>query len=164
MPYRDPAQRAAWMRQYRKRKRAGQVGAPAAVSSSPSVVRAPEPSRTTWPISERTGPQPMSPNAGFVESLLAAASRAHWNWRGLFLRGSSPHGYARTATAPDTVHPAHGAAIVEVQRDESASSPILLSGPPNTSFLHSSGSGGRPSGPHCDLRWACTGKLVFCRG
>ena len=48
----------------------------------------------------------------------AAASKAHWNWRGLFLTVSLPHGFARTATAPDTVHPARGAAIVEDGSDE----------------------------------------------
>src|SRR5262249_24444299 len=49
MPYRDPARRAAWMREYRKRKRVGRTGAPLSLSSPPSVVRVPEPSHVSRP-------------------------------------------------------------------------------------------------------------------
>ena len=65
-PYRDPAGRAAWMRGYRQRKCVGQVGAPSAVSSSPSVVRAPEPSRVSLKTILRSVAQPAAPNAGLV--------------------------------------------------------------------------------------------------
>jgi hypothetical protein len=42
-------------------------------------------------------------------------------WRGRSLSGSSLRRYARIATTPATVHTAHGAAIVEVEGDESPS-------------------------------------------
>src|ERR1700741_286022 len=66
MPYRDPAQRAAWMREYRKRKRLGQMSAPVAVPSTPSIVRAPERSSVLRRIVERAGPQLAPANTGFV--------------------------------------------------------------------------------------------------
>jgi hypothetical protein len=44
MPYRDPANRAAWMREYRKRKRLGKTGAPVSLRPTPSIVRGPGPS------------------------------------------------------------------------------------------------------------------------
>jgi hypothetical protein len=66
MPYRDPANRAAWMREYRKRKHGRRTSVPVSVPSPPSVARTPEPSHTTWPIVDQTGPQPMSSNTGFV--------------------------------------------------------------------------------------------------
>jgi len=50
----------------------------------------------------------------------AAASKPRWTWRELFLLEHWPLGYARIAITLDTVHPARGAAIVEVARDESA--------------------------------------------
>jgi len=53
------------MREYRKRKRLGQVGAPASLSATPSVVRAPEPSRVSRPTIQRSS-QPTRPNNGFV--------------------------------------------------------------------------------------------------
>jgi hypothetical protein len=46
------------MREYRRRKRLGQMSVPASLTSAPSVVRAPEPSQTVWPTLQRSGPQP----------------------------------------------------------------------------------------------------------
>src|SRR5262249_36759392 len=66
MPYRDPARRAAWMREYRKRKRVGRTGAPLSLSSPPSVVRVPEPSHVSRPTIESLDPQPTPPNTSFV--------------------------------------------------------------------------------------------------
>jgi len=64
MPYRDPGLRAAWMREYRKRKRAARIGAPV---SRPSIARAPEPSSAPpRQIIEKPGSQPASPNPGFA--------------------------------------------------------------------------------------------------
>jgi hypothetical protein len=66
MPYRDPARRAAWMREYRKRKHATKISAPVSRASSPSIVRAPEPSHVPQRVKERPDPQPVRPNTGFV--------------------------------------------------------------------------------------------------
>jgi hypothetical protein len=66
MPYRDPARRAAWMWEYRKRKRVGQTGALASPQSPCSNVRAPKPSELSRPTIERPAPQPASPNARFI--------------------------------------------------------------------------------------------------
>jgi hypothetical protein len=54
------------MREYRKRKRAAQIGAPMSRASSPSIVRAPEASHVPRRIIERPGPQPAIANTGFV--------------------------------------------------------------------------------------------------
>src|SRR5215472_4400116 len=48
-----------------------------------------------------------------------APAKRRWNWRARFLSGPLPPGYARIAIAPDIVRPAHGAAIVEEDGDES---------------------------------------------
>src|SRR5690349_9819487 len=66
MPYRDPARRAAWMREYRRRKRGIGTNAPVSLPSSPHVVRAPEPSRATLPRIEGPGPRLTPPNTGYV--------------------------------------------------------------------------------------------------
>lgn len=66
MPYRDPAQRAAWMREYRKRKRVGLVGVSASLPSAASVVRVPEPSAATIRTTESLGAQPVSATTKFV--------------------------------------------------------------------------------------------------
>jgi hypothetical protein len=66
MPYRDPARRAAWMREYRKRKRAAQISAPVSRASSPSIVRAPEPSHVPQRVKERPDPQPARPSTRLV--------------------------------------------------------------------------------------------------
>jgi hypothetical protein len=65
--HRDPAQRAPWMREYRRRKRAAKMSAPASRSFSPPIVRAPEPSRLPERIMERPIPQPGLPKIGFVK-------------------------------------------------------------------------------------------------
>ena len=66
MPYRDPARRAAWMREYRKRKRVGKTSAPASVRSTLSGVRAPDPSRVSQQTVVGSAPQPSSPKSGPV--------------------------------------------------------------------------------------------------
>ena len=43
MPYRDPAQKAAWMREYRKRKRGRKTFAPAPLRAASPRVATPEP-------------------------------------------------------------------------------------------------------------------------
>src|SRR5215475_3348964 len=57
MPYRDPAQRAAWMREYRRRKRAGQTSSLAPLRSAPPSVRAPEPTHVSPKRIDSSGPQ-----------------------------------------------------------------------------------------------------------
>jgi hypothetical protein len=65
MPYRDPAQRAAWMREYRRRKRGEEVGSRVLHPSPLSAARAPEPSRVPVRIIESARPQPRPPNTWF---------------------------------------------------------------------------------------------------
>jgi len=60
-------------------------------------------------------PLPRTP--GSCETVRVAALEPRWNWRERFRSGSSPPGSARIAITSDTVHPARGAAIVEVDRD-----------------------------------------------
>ena len=62
MPYRDRAQRAAWMREYRKRKRVENVSAPALYPSKPAIVRAPESTRVSHKTIDSLGPQPTRAN------------------------------------------------------------------------------------------------------
>jgi hypothetical protein len=60
MPYRDPAQRAAWMREYRKRKRAMHVSEPLERTPSASI----EGARDPWPpIIRKPAPQTKAPDA-----------------------------------------------------------------------------------------------------
>jgi hypothetical protein len=54
------------MREYRKRKRAAMMGAPASPVSSSSIVRALELSLVPAQGLGRAGPQPAPPNTGFV--------------------------------------------------------------------------------------------------
>jgi hypothetical protein len=54
------------MREYRKRKRTAKMSAPAARAFSPSIMRAPEPSRLPERIMERPIPQPVRPKIGLV--------------------------------------------------------------------------------------------------
>src|SRR5215469_2279285 len=65
MPYRDPARRAAWMREYRRRKRVARTTAPTLHVASPSDMRVPEPSSVLQRIIERPAPQRALPN-GFL--------------------------------------------------------------------------------------------------
>src|SRR5215471_4231270 len=53
------------MREYRSRKRGGQVGV-LALQSAPSVVRAPERSLVPERVTENPVPQHVTPNIGFV--------------------------------------------------------------------------------------------------
>jgi hypothetical protein len=55
---------------------------------------------------------------GLCEKLHAAASKLRWNWRERFRSGYWLPRYVRIAITPDTVHPAHGAAIVEMEKVE----------------------------------------------
>ena len=66
MPYRDPAKRAAWMREYRKRKRVGQMGLPASPPSTLFLLRAPDPPPISRQTSERSSPQTTPPKTGSV--------------------------------------------------------------------------------------------------
>jgi hypothetical protein len=54
------------MREYRKRKHAAKESAPVAGACSPSIVRAPEPSRVPVRIIERPVPQPAPLKTGLV--------------------------------------------------------------------------------------------------
>jgi len=62
---------------------------------------------------------------GSYEKVHAATSNPRCSWRERFLSEPLPRKYARIAITPDTVRPAHGAAIVEVERDENG----VISGP-----------------------------------
>jgi len=73
MPYRDPAQRAAWMREYRKRKRVERVGEPASLPSRPSNVRAPEPSRVSQQGVMGSSPQPSAQKSGPVRNTVRSS-------------------------------------------------------------------------------------------
>ena len=53
------------------------------------------------------------------EKSAATALKPRWTLREPFLSGSSLPGHARTAITLDIVRPAHGAAIVEVEKHES---------------------------------------------
>ena len=66
MPYRDPARRAAWMREYRKRKRVAHMSVPVSPPSLLSIVRAPESSRVPQRMIERPDRQPVPPNTGLA--------------------------------------------------------------------------------------------------
>jgi hypothetical protein len=61
---------------------------------------------------------PLLRRVGRWEIRPAAASTLRCNWRERFLSGSSPFRRVRIAITPDTVHPAYGAAIAAVPRDE----------------------------------------------
>jgi hypothetical protein len=58
VPYRNPARRAAWMREYRKRKRLGNTGAPASLPTATYGVRAAESSRVSPKTIDSSGPNP----------------------------------------------------------------------------------------------------------
>ena len=113
MPYRDPAQRAAWMREYRKRKRLGKNGAPPSSPSAPSVARAPEPPRVSPKTIEGPSPQPSHPTTGLVTKAVRSRFKTALDTdANVSLSDLSPPRCARIATTPATVRPAHGAAIV----------------------------------------------------
>src|SRR5215470_3655231 len=120
MPYRDPAQGAAWMREYRKRKRAGKTGAPATLPCVPSVAVHQSLRRCPRKQLAVQVPRPRFRRPCPCEKLFTAVSRPRCNWRERFLSGSSPPRRARIAITPDTVRPARRAVIVEVERNESA--------------------------------------------
>ena len=65
-------------------------------------------------------------SSGRVE---AAALKPLWNWRVFSLSGSTVPRCARIAITQATVRPAHGAAIVEAERDEGVSPPTLCNSP-----------------------------------
>jgi hypothetical protein len=68
MPYRDPAQKAAWMRKYRKRKRLGKTGALGSSPTAPSGVRAPEPLSVSPKTIDSSGRQPAPANTGVTRN------------------------------------------------------------------------------------------------
>ena len=95
------------MRQYRKRKRVGQVGAPSAVSSSPSVVRALEPSRVSPKMILRSVAQPAAPNEGLVRkaprsSFKTALELARTFPSGLLASQACPYCYNTGYSSPGT--------------------------------------------------------------
>jgi len=95
MPYRDPAQRAAWMREYRKRKREIRTSAPASLRTPPSAPRAPEPSRGIRQTTERSGPQPGPPNTGSVRKTARSSFKT-----GLELARPFPFGALASQVCP----------------------------------------------------------------
>ena len=54
------------MREYRKGKHVGQMGAPASLPSTLSIMRAPEPLGVLGPIVEGSGAQPKPPDTRFA--------------------------------------------------------------------------------------------------
>ena len=54
------------MREYRRRKRGGQISAPVSLPSTSSIVRAAEPSRVSQQIIEKRGPQLVAPHTASV--------------------------------------------------------------------------------------------------
>jgi hypothetical protein len=107
MPYRDPAQRAAWMREYRKRKRVGQMSAPASLISGPSVVHAPESSRVSQQTIERSCVKRTPANSGFVRkgarsSFRTALELARTFPSGVLASRVCPYCYNTGYSSPDT--------------------------------------------------------------
>ena len=138
MPYRDPAQKAAWMREYRKRKRLGKTGAPPSLPSAPSVARPPEPPRVSVKTIDGASAQPSHPTTGLVPKAARTRLKTALDLARTFPFGSSPPGYACIAITPATVRPAHGAAIVSEPKDEVPHRADGRCGP-----------NGRPSNHHC---------------
>ena len=120
MRYRDPARRAVWMRECRKRKRTAQRSALVLRASSPSIVRAPDPSRVPRRIIKSPEPQPARPNTGFARKGARSSFKTALDRRGLFLSECSLPLHARIAMTQASVRPAHGAAIVDGESDEIA--------------------------------------------
>jgi len=120
MPYRDPARRAAWMREYRKRKRGAHKCARAARSltfhraCTGAFARPPANHRKTG------GRNPRLRTPGSCRRAHAVALKPRWSWRGFFRSGCTAPRCARIAITPVTVRPVPGAAIVEAERDEGA--------------------------------------------
>jgi hypothetical protein len=106
------------MREYRKRKRLGQMSAPASLTSASSVVRAPEPSRVSRQKMERTGPQLVPARTGFARKAARSTLKTALDLARTFPFGSLASQVC-PYTTPATVHPEHGAATVEVEKDES---------------------------------------------
>src|SRR5215469_4573169 len=106
------------MREYRRRKRMRWASTPASLPPIPSGVRAPEPSRVYPKTIDRSGPQPAPANSALVREAVRSSFKPPLQLARTFSSGSSPHGFARIAITPATVRPAHGAAIVEEERDE----------------------------------------------
>jgi hypothetical protein len=107
MPYRDPSRKAAWMREYRKRKRVAHTSAPVALPSPPSVVRRPEPSFVPQRIMEGPGPQPARPNTGFApqgarSSFKTASELARPFPVGIFASQVCPYCYNTGYSSPGT--------------------------------------------------------------
>lgn len=110
MPYRDPAQRAAWMREYRKRKHAVHMSEPLERIPPASI----EGARDPWPpIIRKPAPQTKAPDGRLGGGVQSAQLKRLWTLRGPSPSGSSLRRCTYIATTLATVHPAHGVAIVE---------------------------------------------------
>jgi len=101
------------MREYRKRKRGLRTSAAVSLRTPLPVPRAPEPSNIPRRIIETPGLQPAPANTGFVRKSARSSFKT-----ALQLARTFPFG-VRIATTLAKVRPAHGAATVEVLRDES---------------------------------------------
>ena len=75
MPYRDPEQRAAWMREYRKRKRLGKMSTSTSVPSTSSDIPASVGSRAFQQQVASSASQPLVPNTGLVRKSTRASFR-----------------------------------------------------------------------------------------
>jgi len=104
MPYRDPACRAAWMREYRKRKRAESMSEPVKLVPSASV----EGARELWPsIVRKPDPQTPAPNAklkrrGAVSTFRTALELARPFPVGLLASQVCPYCYNSGYSSPGT--------------------------------------------------------------
>ena len=122
MPYRDPAQRAAWMREYRKRKRAGVMGASASFRSTPSGMRASESSRVPPKTIDSSIPRSVSANTGTARktprsSFKTALQLARTFPFGVLASHACPYCYNTGYSSPGT-----RCSYCRSQRDESAAS------------------------------------------
>jgi hypothetical protein len=110
------------MREYRKRKREMRTSAPVAVPSTPSIVRAPEPSRVSPKTIDSSGPQPAPANTGVTRkrarsSFKTALQLARTFPFGVLASQACPYCYNTGYSSPGT-----RAAIVEAARDASGGS------------------------------------------
>src|SRR5262249_38314968 len=118
MPYRNPERRAAWMREYRKRKRERRMRAPVSLPSPRFVVRPPEPSRVSQRIPESPSPQAVRSNTGFVRQGAGSSFKTALELARPFPFGVLASRVCPYCYTPATARPAHGAAIAGVERDE----------------------------------------------
>ena len=106
MPYRDPAERAAWMREYRRRKRLRKAGAPASLRSAPSGVRAFKQSHLSAKRIDSSGPQPApaksTPRKAVCASFKTARELAQTFPFGVLASQACPYCYNTGYSSPGT--------------------------------------------------------------